>query len=56
MRKAKKRLASMLRDVGTGDARTKSLEFSLHLKRKLSAAEILLLQPEWLALPAIDKA
>jgi hypothetical protein len=52
--KARGRALALLAGVGTGPDHWKEGEGALHLRRRLSEAELARLDPGWLALPAID--
>lgn len=48
--------ASLLNGVGTGQNYSKDGGIAVHLRRRLSEAELALLSQEWLAIPAVDEA
>lgn len=54
--KARGRLAELLDGVGAGPDHWTPGTDAYHLRRRLSEAEIMTLDPRWLALPAIDGA
>jgi hypothetical protein len=54
--KARGRLRELLAGVGTGEDYWQAGDAAYHLRRRLSEAELGRLDPEWLALPAVDGA
>jgi hypothetical protein len=46
----------LLAGVGTGETRIDAEGRALHHRRSLSDKEIAMLNPNWLALPAVDEA
>lgn len=52
----KHEVIAMLSGVGAGNTRRDRGEAVLHARRRLSPAELALLDPVWCALPAVDVA
>ena len=46
----------LLRGVGTGETRRETIATAAHFRRRLSTAEIVAIDPSFLACPAIDGA
>ncbi len=46
----------LLQGVGNGETFEKTGDLAIHVRRSLSDEEIAGLNPEWLAIPAIDRA
>jgi|HubBroStandDraft_2_1064218.scaffolds.fasta_scaffold23352_3 hypothetical protein len=56
MRDARRRLAAVLDGVGEGPTIVQTaFGLALHARRSLSASEIAMLSPAWLAIPARDE-
>lgn len=55
-RKARLRLDALLLGVGAGPVLCNRGGIALHLRRRLSPAELARLSPAWLAIPATDPA
>lgn len=55
-RRAARLAEDLLTDVGIESNRAEFGDFAYHLRRSLSSAEIAALDPEWLAIPAVDFA